>query len=104
MLAQALPWTLALIGITTILSFAIGTLLGIFVGWRRGSWIDGLLPVTTFLSSIPYFWLGPDRGRAVSTGANSLLPTSGGYDPGLVPDWDPDLHRQRHPARGCCRR
>ena len=35
-LGQALPWTLALIGITTILSFAIGTALGVFAGWRRG--------------------------------------------------------------------
>src|SRR6185369_4862485 len=56
-LAQSLPWTLALIGTTTILSFAIGTVLGIVAGWKRGSWVDGLLPATTFLSSIPYFWL-----------------------------------------------
>jgi peptide/nickel transport system permease protein len=87
-LASALPWTLSLIGITTILSFLIGTLLGVFVGWKRGSWMDGLLPVTTFLSSIPYFWLGL-IAVAFLTGANSFLPTSGGYDPGLIPDFDP---------------
>ena len=27
-------------------------------GWWRGSWMDALLPVTTFLGSIPYFWFG----------------------------------------------
>lgn len=86
-LASALPWTLALIGITTILSFGIGTLLGILVGWRRGSWLDGLLPVTTFLSSIPYFWLGLIAVTVV-TYLNYVLPISGGYDPGLVPGWD----------------
>ena len=86
-LASALPWTLALIGITTILSFGIGTLLGILVGWRRGSWLDGLLPVTTFLSSIPYFWLGLIAVTVV-TYLGYILPISGGYDPGLVPGWD----------------
>jgi peptide/nickel transport system permease protein len=55
---QALPWTVALVGITTIVSFLLGTGLGVLAGWRRGSWVDGLLPVTTFLSSVPYFWLG----------------------------------------------
>jgi len=87
-LSSSLPWTLSLIGLTTILSFMIGTVLGIFAGWRRGSWIDGLLPATTFLSSIPYFWLGL-IAVALFTGANSFLPTSGGYDPGLIPDADP---------------
>ncbi len=87
-LAQSLPWTLSLIGITTILSFAIGTLLGIVAGWRRGSWTDGLLPVTTFLSSIPYFWLGL-IAVAFLTGVNSFLPASGGYEPGLIPAFDP---------------
>jgi len=86
-LASALPWTLLLIGITTILSFGIGTLLGIVVGWRRGSWLDGLLPVTTFLSSIPYFWLGLIAVTVV-TYLGYILPISGGYDPGLVPGWD----------------
>jgi peptide/nickel transport system permease protein len=89
-LASALPWTLALIGVTTILSFLIGTFLGVFVGWKRGTWVDGFLPVTTFLSSIPYFWLGL---IAISflTGVNGLfhnvLPSSGGYTPGLQPGW-----------------
>lgn len=87
-LSSSLPWTLSLIGLTTILSFLIGTVLGIFAGWRRGSWVDGLLPATTFLSSIPYFWLGL-IAVALFTGANSFLPTSGGYDPGLIPDPDP---------------
>jgi peptide/nickel transport system permease protein len=86
-LASALPWTLLLIGITTVFAFGIGTLLGILVGWRRGSWLDGLLPVTTFLSSIPYFWLGLIAVTVV-TYLDYILPISGGYDPGLVPAWN----------------
>jgi peptide/nickel transport system permease protein len=79
-----------LIGATTILSFLIGTLLGIFAGWRRGSWVDGLLPVTTFLSSIPYFWLGL-IAVTLFTGVGHYLPSSGGYEPGLVPGWNAEF-------------
>jgi len=85
-LKQALPWTLALVGITTLISFVVGTGLGVLAGWYRGSWIDGLLPVTTFLSSIPYFWLGL-VAIALLTGVNSFFPASGGYDPGVVPSF-----------------
>jgi peptide/nickel transport system permease protein len=86
-LAQSLPWTLALVGVTTLISFLLGTMLGVFAGWRRGSWVDGLLPVTTFLSSIPYFWLGL-IAIALFAGQGGLFPSSGGYDPGLVPAFD----------------
>ena len=80
-------WTVLLVGITTALSFAIGTGLGVLAGWRRGSWIDGLLPATTFLSSVPYFWLGL-VAIALLAGPGSFFPSSGGYEPGLVPAWD----------------
>jgi peptide/nickel transport system permease protein len=86
-LGQSLPWTIALIGFTTCLSFAIGTAIGAVAGWRRGSWLDSLLPATTFLSSVPYFWLGL-IAIAVFAGPGSFFPTSGGYDPGLVPHYD----------------
>jgi peptide/nickel transport system permease protein len=85
-LRQALPWTLALVGITTLISFLIGTGLGILAGWYRGSAIDGLLPVTTFLSSIPYFWLGL-VAISVLAGTGGIFPSSGGFDPGVVPSW-----------------
>jgi peptide/nickel transport system permease protein len=86
-LAQSLPWTIALVGVTTMLSFLVGTGLGVLAGWRRGSWADGLLPVTTFLSSVPYFWLGL-IAIALFAGPGSIFPSSGGYSPGLVPNFD----------------
>ena len=63
---QALPWTIGLVGIATIISFTIGTLVGTGIGWRRGTWADALLPISTFFSSVPYFWLGADRDLAAS--------------------------------------
>jgi len=53
----ALPWTLGLVGIATLISFVLGTLLGILVAWRRGSWLDNLLPATTFFQAAPYFFI-----------------------------------------------
>jgi peptide/nickel transport system permease protein len=53
----ALPWTLGLVGTATVLSFILGTLLGILVAWKRGSWLDNLLPATTFFQAAPYFFL-----------------------------------------------
>jgi peptide/nickel transport system permease protein len=86
-ISDALPWTVALVGITTVISFFLGTGLGVLAGWRRGSWIDGLLPATTFLSSVPYFWLGL-LAIFLLAGPDSFFPSSGGYEGGLVPAWD----------------
>ncbi|SIM55102.1 ABC transporter permease [Micromonospora cremea] len=86
-IGDSLPWTVGLVGITTIISFLLGTALGVGAGWRRGSWVDGLLPATTFLSSIPYFWLGL-VAIALFAGPGSVFPSSGGYEAGLVPAFD----------------
>ena len=53
----ALPWTIGLVGMATVISFVLGTLLGILVAWRRGSWLDSLLPATTFFQAAPYFFI-----------------------------------------------
>jgi peptide/nickel transport system permease protein len=53
----ALPWTLGLVGTATLLSFIFGTLIGVLVAWRRGTWLDNLLPATTFFQAAPYFFL-----------------------------------------------
>jgi peptide/nickel transport system permease protein len=53
----ALPWTIGLVGMATVISFLLGTLLGILVAWRRGTWLDNLLPATTFFQAAPYFFV-----------------------------------------------
>jgi peptide/nickel transport system permease protein len=89
-LGDSLPWTLGLVGITTVISFLLGTFLGVLAGWWRGSWVDVVMPVTTFLSSIPYFWLGL-IAITLFAGAGGPFPSSGGFDPGVVPSWDMDF-------------
>jgi len=85
-IAGGLPWTVGLVGITTVIGFVLGTALGTVAGWRRGSWVDLVIPSTTFLSSIPYFWLGL-IAITLLTGPDSYFPASGAYDNGLVPAW-----------------
>jgi peptide/nickel transport system permease protein len=89
-LSDSLPWTLGLVGLTTVISFVLGTFLGVVAGWWRGSWVDMVMPVTTFLSSIPYFWLGLVAITWLAD-AGGPFPSSGGYDPGVVPSWDMDF-------------
>ncbi len=77
-IGEALPWTVILIGFATVVSFVLGTALGIIIGWKRGSRLDVLLPATTFFSAVPYFWLAL---LAVLLFGFVLkwFPTSGGY-------------------------
>jgi peptide/nickel transport system permease protein len=75
----ALPWTIGLVGMATIISFAAGTLLGIVAAWRRGSWLDNLLPAMTFFQAAPYFFVAI---LIVALFATKLgwFPQNSGYD------------------------
>ncbi|MCY0899389.1 MAG: ABC transporter permease [Firmicutes bacterium] len=87
MIAQALPWTLALIGVTTVLSFVLGTLLGIWAAWWRGSWFDlSVTSVFTFTSSFPYFWFALICVFLLSFVVH-VFPISGGYATYMTPNW-----------------
>jgi len=79
LIGAALPWTVILVGVATILSFVLGIAAGAWVGWRRGTWVDHLVPATTFLQSVPYFWLALVL-VAVLAVQLGLLPIFGGYD------------------------
>jgi peptide/nickel transport system permease protein len=58
MVYQALPWTLGLVGITTLLAFILGTFIGLISAWRRGTWLDSALPpIFVVTSAFPYFWM-----------------------------------------------
>jgi peptide/nickel transport system permease protein len=55
---MALPWTLGLVGVTTILAFITGTFIGAISAWRRGGVMDSVLPpLFVVTSAFPYFWV-----------------------------------------------
>ncbi|MDQ4096182.1 MAG: ABC transporter permease [Actinomycetota bacterium] len=58
-IGDALWPTILLLGVATIGATLIGTLIGIWGGWRRGSKFDtGSLGVSLVTYSMPEFWLG----------------------------------------------
>lgn len=86
LVGAALPWTLVLVGLVTVIAFVAGTLLGVLAAWKRGTWLDTLPTVGgTFASAFPYFWtallllffLGYVAG---------WFPTSGAYGRGAIPE------------------
>ena len=87
---QALPWTLGLVGVTTMLAFLLGSLIGVVAGWRRGSRLDSLLPPAFVVTSaLPYFWVGLLLILVFSVWTGGLLPSDFNYDSGLQPAFTP---------------
>jgi peptide/nickel transport system permease protein len=87
-----LPWTLGLIGMTTILAFVLGTVIGIVGGWRRGGRLDSALPpIFVITSSFPYFWIAM-MSILVFAIVLGWFPANGGYDTSVFPQ--PELSLQ----------
>lgn len=81
----ALPWTLLLVGVTTVVAFVVGTLLGVYAGWRRGTKSDATVTVgATLFAAFPPFWLGLLMLFVLAFKLNAF-PLKGGYSPGLTP-------------------
>ncbi len=83
-IGQSIMWTLILLSVSVLISFTLGTLIGIFMAWKRGSALDALLStMMMFLYSILYPWLAL---LAVYFIGFSLgwFPYADGYDVGVV--------------------
>lgn len=78
-LGDTMPWTVAMVGLATIMAVLLGLGLGMYAGWRRGTWLDGLIPTTTFLAAIPYFWLALVL-LYLFGGVLGWFPLNSGYD------------------------
>ena len=103
-IGSQIGWTLLLGGTALIIAALIGNLLGILAAWRRGGFLDSVVPAPlVFIGSFPYFWL--------AMGALYLF----GVSPRLVPA-APRLQRRTDsrrsrasssptsPCTWCCRR
>ena len=59
MIADALPWTLGLLMIATIISFLFGNIIGALLAWKQTPpWLKTVLPATLTFTSIPFFMFG----------------------------------------------
>lgn len=57
-ISTSFMWTVLLGTVTLVISFFVGTALGVIIAWRRSGFLDSTLPgLTGFVGSFPYFWL-----------------------------------------------
>lgn len=87
LLGGAFGWSLFLAGTAVVLSFSIGSILGIFAAWKRGSKYDAFVtPGMLILQAVPQVVIAM---IALFTFAIGLkwFPTGYAYTAGTVPDW-----------------
>lgn len=86
-MATGMFWTLLLAGTSVLVSFVLGTLIGIVVAWRDDGRLDAwVVPALSFLGAFPYFWLA----MLVLYGLGFQLgwfPLGHAYDDELTPGW-----------------
>lgn len=84
-IAMALPWTLALMIPSILISWTIGNLIGAYAGYKRGSKVEKFIVGYSFVvSRIPQYWLGMLLVFAFAY-ALKLFPAYGGITPGMKP-------------------
>jgi peptide/nickel transport system permease protein len=90
-ISQDIKWTLVLLTMSVALSFAVGTLIGIVVAWRRGTALDTILStVMTFFYSILYPWMALMALYFLGF-TLGWFPFADGYDVSLTPGWNVDF-------------
>jgi ABC-type dipeptide/oligopeptide/nickel transport system permease component len=87
LISEALPWTLVLVGVTQILGFTIGTVLGAFAAWRRNSRFDSVVTLgSQFVGALPFFWIALLLLYVLSFVTN-WFPDAGGHSASIEPTW-----------------
>jgi len=86
-IGTALVWTLFLAGSAVVISFALGTLLGVVAAWWRRGWVDGVMPpVLVFLGALPYFWVAMLALYGLGFGLR-WFPIGHAYSDDIRPGW-----------------
>jgi peptide/nickel transport system permease protein len=85
MIADALPWSITLLLVTTILGFLIGNFLGALLAWPSApKFLNSVMPPIMMLSAIPYFLLGLIMVYIFGFFLG-VFPMYGGYKTGTIP-------------------
>jgi peptide/nickel transport system permease protein len=88
LVGQALPWTLGLLTVTTIIAFFLGTVLGALMAWPKSSnFIKYVVPSFLILGAIPAYLVALILIYFVAY-QWKLLPLAGGYSIGQTPKFE----------------
>jgi peptide/nickel transport system permease protein len=86
-IARALPWTVGLLAIATVISFIAGNTIGALLGWRKTpKLMKSLLPLTLTFTSIPFFMLAILLIYVFAFGLR-WFPVGNAYGRGLSPEF-----------------
>ncbi|HZO30504.1 MAG TPA: ABC transporter permease [Chloroflexota bacterium] len=86
LIMAALPWTISLLLVSTLISFVLGTLLGALMAWPRSPrFVRHLVLPMMALSAIPYYLLGLVLVYSLGI-LVPMFPISGGYAIGSLPN------------------
>jgi peptide/nickel transport system permease protein len=101
---QAIPWSIGLLLLTTLISWTLGSVIGGVVGWSggRSRALQALVPVALVLYTIPYYILAIILVFLLAF-LWPVFPLSGAYSVGLQPSLSPSfildlLHHAALPA------
>ena len=87
LIGAAMPWTIGLMLTTTLVSFALGTLIGAAAAWRRNSvLLQGLASLLMVFSAIPFYLIGLVLIYVFAVDLG-WFPLSGGYSIFSIPGW-----------------
>ena len=90
-LLRSLPWTVGLLAISTVISFAAGSFFGALMAWPRApSAVNRFVPFFMVLSAVPYYLLGLIL-IYIFAFFMRLLPLGGAYSSGTIPRLDLDF-------------
>ncbi|HLH73598.1 MAG TPA: ABC transporter permease [Chloroflexota bacterium] len=85
LILAALPWTIGLLAVSTLLAFAVGTILGALISWPKSpKFLQYLIGPLMTLSSIPYYLFGLILIYLFAISLK-IFPLSGGYTIGSIP-------------------
>jgi peptide/nickel transport system permease protein len=86
-IGKGVIWTMLLGGVSTIIAFVVGCLLGVIGAWRRSGVIDSVMPpLLIFVGSFPYFWLATVALYFIGFKWD-ILPLNHAYSDDLSQDW-----------------
>lgn len=87
-LAAGLPWTIGLLGVATLISFVVGTLLGGLLAWPKSPrWLNYAALPLLLLSAIPYFLIGVILLFVLAI-VYKVFPAGGGYPYNVNLGWN----------------
>jgi peptide/nickel transport system permease protein len=88
LLRNALPWTIGLLTVTTLISWVFGSIFGAVVGWRgrRSPFFQALVPIALVLYTTPYYILALILVFLLAFHWR-IFPLSGAYSIGVTPNY-----------------